>query len=93
MARFAREPDTAYRAAFGWRLRELRLDKAMSQEALADAATVSRRYLSGIERGEANPSLDQLVRLAKGLGLQPAQLIPDIPEPVSPRRRAPRGKA
>jgi transcriptional regulator with XRE-family HTH domain len=37
---------------------------------------MSRRYLSGIERGEANPSLDQVVRLAVGLGVEVRELMP-----------------
>jgi transcriptional regulator with XRE-family HTH domain len=37
---------------------------------------MSRRYLSGLERGEANPTLDQIVRLADGLGVEPGELMP-----------------
>lgn len=54
----------------------IREQVGISQEALAHDIDMSRRYLSGIERGEANPSLDQIVRLADGLGVEPAALLP-----------------
>jgi transcriptional regulator with XRE-family HTH domain len=66
-----------YRLAVGERVRELRAATGISQEQLAHKVEMSRRYLSGIERGEANPTLDQLERLASGLGVQPSALLPD----------------
>jgi transcriptional regulator with XRE-family HTH domain len=50
----------------------------ISQEALAHNIDMSRRYLSGIERGEANPTLDQIARLADGLGVEPRDLMPSL---------------
>jgi transcriptional regulator with XRE-family HTH domain len=41
----------------------------MSQEALAHAAHLERAYVSGVERGEFNVSVDTLVRLARVLGV------------------------
>lgn len=38
---------------------------------------MSRRYMSGIERGEANPTLDQLLRLAVGLNVEVSALLPE----------------
>lgn len=72
----SRPPLTDYRAAFGRSLRAIREQVGTSQEALAHDIDMSRRYLSGIERGEANPTLDQIVRLADGLGVQPGELMP-----------------
>jgi DNA-binding XRE family transcriptional regulator len=77
--RQARPPETAYRIAFGQRVRALRERAGVSQEDLAHAIGMSRRYMSGIERGEANPSLDQLVRIASGLGVEVRKLMPPIP--------------
>ena len=74
--RQVRPPIDEYREAFGLRLRELRDQAAISQESLAHQIDMSRRYLSGIERGAANPTLDQIVRIADGLGVQPAELLP-----------------
>jgi transcriptional regulator with XRE-family HTH domain len=48
-------------------VRRLRDQSGISQEDLALRIGMSRRYLSGIERGQANPTFDQLVRLAEGL--------------------------
>ena len=72
-----RAPETKARLALGHKVRELREDAAISQEDLAYAIGMSRRYLSGIERGEANPSFDQLVRLAEGLSIHLDQLMPE----------------
>lgn len=74
--RRTRPPEVAYRAAFGAHVRQLRERKHISQEELALEIGMSRRYLSGIERGEANPTLDQLLRLAQGLGVTPGHLMP-----------------
>ena len=60
---------------FGAAIRELRLRKLLSQEALADAAGLHRTYVGSIERGERNPSLVNIVRLADALGVSPAELM------------------
>lgn len=74
--RQTRPPESQYRAAFGSRIRQLRERADVSQEDLAHAIGMSRRYLSGIERGESNPTLDQLLRLATGLDVEVADLMP-----------------
>lgn len=55
----------------------------LTQEALADRAGMHRNYVGGIERGERNPSLTQLVRLAAALGMTAAQLLDGV-EPPNP---------
>lgn len=47
----------------------------LSQEELADEAKIDRTYISGIERGKRNPSIDLLARLAKALKTTPAALL------------------
>lgn len=47
----------------------------MSQEALALSAEIDRSYLGGIERGEHNVALMNILRLARSLGLTAEQLI------------------
>jgi transcriptional regulator with XRE-family HTH domain len=59
--------DRAHRRALGDRLRELRGDS--TQEEIAERALVAREYLSKVEGGHRNPSLDVLARLAKALGV------------------------
>ncbi len=79
MAGRSREVNTSYRRAFGRRLRQLREDRGFSQEGLALESGVARSYLGGIERGEKNPALDHIVRLAVTLQVQPADLLPALP--------------
>jgi transcriptional regulator with XRE-family HTH domain len=60
---------------FGNRIRELREAKGLSQEELADLGGIHRTYLGGIERGERNPTLLSLLKLAKALDTSPAKLL------------------
>ncbi|PWJ47881.1 DNA-binding transcriptional regulator, XRE-family HTH domain [Quadrisphaera granulorum] len=65
------------RRAFGLRVRTLREPLALSQEDLADQAGLHRTYVGSVERGERNISLDNIYRLAKALGVHPADLLRD----------------
>ena len=47
----------------------------MSQEQLARLAKIHRTYLSGVETGTRNPTLEVVERLAKALGVRPALLL------------------
>lgn len=58
------------RQRFGMRFKSLRLATGMSQEAFADKCGFARSYMSRIERGRANPSLDAIEVLADGLGVE-----------------------
>jgi transcriptional regulator with XRE-family HTH domain len=53
------------KATFGIRVRDLRQAKGISQEALADKAGLDRTYISSIERGKWNISLEKTEWLAK----------------------------
>ena len=59
----------------GRRLKVLRKRAALTQEDLAERAGLNPKYVSGIERGRENPTLDTLLRLAKELGAQPVELF------------------
>lgn len=59
----------------GANVRRLRKAKGLSQEALAHEAGMSMRYLAGLERGEENPSLVFLVKLAEALEVEPGALF------------------
>lgn len=63
------------RAALGAAVRELRTERGLSQEAVADAAALHVTYLSGIERGLRNPSLDKLNALAAALDVSTLELM------------------
>jgi transcriptional regulator with XRE-family HTH domain len=58
------------KALLGRRIRYLRNRRGMTQEELGDKANVNYKYLGAVERGERNPSTDNLARIAKALGLQ-----------------------
>ena len=60
----------------GANIRDLRkAKKGRSQEKLALKVGIDLTYMGGIERGKRNPSLLVLVRIAKALGVQPADLL------------------
>ncbi|MGL4668107.1 MAG: helix-turn-helix domain-containing protein, partial [Saezia sp.] len=54
---------------FGLVVRRLRLEKRISQEALAVQAGIERAYMGRIERGETMPTLTLILKVARGLGL------------------------
>ena len=58
------------------RLREIRLKKGISQERLAELAGLHRTYVSSVERGGRNISLENIDRLATALGEPMAKLMP-----------------
>jgi transcriptional regulator with XRE-family HTH domain len=60
---------------FGVTLKQERIKRRISQEALAELAGLSRNYVSSIERGVVSPSLRTLEKLAKALGLSLTKLI------------------
>lgn len=62
---------------FGQKIRELRQSNDLSQEALADKANIHRTYIGGIERGERNPTLTTIHRLANALSVDPFELLKD----------------
>lgn len=68
-------PLTDPRILFGKRIRELRLRRGLSQEKLAEQADLHRNYVGGVERGERNVSLLNIVKLARGLSVRPSKLI------------------
>jgi transcriptional regulator with XRE-family HTH domain len=60
---------------FGQRVRELRQRLGISQEALATRAGIHRTYMGGVERGERNISLKNIIRLANALNVRPHDLF------------------
>lgn len=60
---------------FGQILRELRIEKGISQEDLGFKSGYHRTYISLLERGQKNPSLQTIFRLAKALEISPSEII------------------
>ena len=73
---------------FGEQLRALRGARQMSQEQLADAAGMHRTHVSLIERNRRSVRLESLERLAKALGVEPAEIIPSASKPKGKRHDA-----
>lgn len=62
---------------FGQRVRELRIATGMSQEAFADRCGFARSYMSRIERGGSNASLDAIETIAYSLKVNISELFKD----------------
>lgn len=60
---------------FGARVRQERTRLGISQEELADLAGLHRTYVGGMERGERNVGILNLIRLARALGVTPGDLL------------------
>jgi DNA-binding Xre family transcriptional regulator len=67
--------DTDPRGRFGRRLAHLRRARGWTQSALAERSGINRSYLSGLENGERNIGLLNLVRLAEALDVDPVELL------------------
>jgi transcriptional regulator with XRE-family HTH domain len=59
-------------------MRQLRLERGLSQEALGDAAGLHRTEISLLERGAREPRLTTIVRVARALKVRPAELIANV---------------
>jgi transcriptional regulator with XRE-family HTH domain len=63
--------------ALAVRIRNFRHEKGWSQERLAEEAQLHRTYLGGIETARRNPSLRNLIRIARALGVAVRELFPE----------------
>jgi transcriptional regulator with XRE-family HTH domain len=63
------------RQRLGQRVKQLRRLRGATQEQLAERMDVNPKYLSSIERGLENPTLDLLIRLARGLQVELHELF------------------
>jgi transcriptional regulator with XRE-family HTH domain len=86
------------RALVAWNLRRIRVEREISQDALAYEAEIDRAYVGGLERQAHNPTIDLLERLATALGVEIADFFAKIPKgstppkPLSAGRRATSGR-
>jgi transcriptional regulator with XRE-family HTH domain len=65
----------------GRNLRRLRVQQGLSQEHFAEVLKIHRTYVGGLERGERNPSLQVIERLAAELGVDPVTLLLEAQDP------------
>lgn len=84
-----------FSAVFNRILREKRLERGMSQEALSELAEVDRTYVGLLERGKRSPGLDAAKKIAAGLNVPLAELIAEAEREfdrgASPQARSRRG--
>ena len=76
----------------GTKLRNLRLAQGISQEGLANLAGLHRTYIGGVERGERNISVVNLLALAQALGISLSTLLEGVDyegEPSQPPSKGP----
>ena len=67
-----------YLEKLGQRIREVRLDRSLSQEELADKSGVHRTYVGMIERGEKNITVLSLLKVSGALGIDISDLLDGI---------------
>jgi transcriptional regulator with XRE-family HTH domain len=64
-----------HRTLFAQRIRRLRKAAKLSLEEAAERGNITGNFWGDVERGNKVPSLDTIVAMAKGLGLQPSTLL------------------
>lgn len=66
------------KAAFALTLRELRIARGLSQQALADYCNLERVYISKLERGLSMPSIETIFKIAEVLGMKSSELVEQV---------------
>lgn len=69
---------------FGKRVKQLRKEQGYSQNEFAVAADITQAYLSRVERGLANPQLDNIEKIASCLGISLSELFTFDTENLAP---------
>jgi transcriptional regulator with XRE-family HTH domain len=65
-------------AALGQNVRRARENKLLTQEKLAEIASLDPTYISGIERGLRNPGIKNVAKIAKALGITTSDLCKGV---------------
>jgi len=78
MEEYLDQDPKAASAAFGQRLRDLRAREGVSQDGLARETDVHPTAIGRFERGDREPRLTTILRLARGLGVAPGELVDDL---------------
>ncbi|UPT74770.1 MAG: helix-turn-helix domain-containing protein [Elusimicrobiota bacterium] len=70
--------------AIGRRIKEERERRRLTQHALADAAGLSDKFISNLERGSRQPATKSLQAIAGALGIEPKDLYTGVPSTYKP---------
>ena len=73
-----REAMATLSKAIGNRIREWRMERHWSQEEFADRCEIHRSHMGEIERGEVDPAISTLVKVAKGFSMTAAEFLRGI---------------
>lgn len=68
---------------FGNLIKQARLAAEMTQEDLAARASLTREYVSLLERNKRSPTIEVFIRLVRAVGLSPDQVILAIEKTLS----------
>lgn len=79
------------RQLVGRNIRRIRIKKNLTQEQLAEFSGLSQQYLSGLERGQRNPTIVTILELAQALRVSHMDLVAPDEEFTSPGKRRPIG--
>ena len=73
--------------AFGEAIRQRRKALGYSQEAFGDACGIDRSYMGGIERGEHNLALINILKIIDTLGVLPSEFFKDLDKAAKAMRK------
>lgn len=68
-------PSSSLKRKFGEKVQELRIQRKMTQEQLGEVLSFDRAYVSAIETGKKNVTLENIGRIAKALKVSLAELF------------------
>lgn len=71
--------------AFGERVRQMRQEHGLSQEALAERCELHWTYIGQVERGQRNLSLHNIIKIADGLEVDAGELVRGLGGQSSPK--------
>ncbi|WP_083931664.1 helix-turn-helix domain-containing protein [Methyloferula stellata] len=63
---------------FGLEVKRRRTELGITQEVFADISGLHRTYISGIERGDRNPTIDIVFTIARALKCEPIDILPKL---------------
>jgi transcriptional regulator with XRE-family HTH domain len=78
MAKTPTDPPTRIRKILAVNMKRLRAEREYTQEDLAFEAGLDRSYIAHVERLKRNPSLDNVAKIAKALGVEVYELLRPI---------------